>query len=66
MLSFTIQYAAAFWYNLKRSGKEDDRTLHAGCPVLLGNKWGQLNANKLQYIFRNYHRIQFMLLPSTL
>ncbi|KAK3708850.1 hypothetical protein QZH41_016281, partial [Actinostola sp. cb2023] len=30
---------AVFWYNLKRSGEGDDRTLHAGCPVLVGNKW---------------------------
>ncbi|XP_062605458.1 prolyl 4-hydroxylase subunit alpha-1-like [Saccostrea cucullata] len=30
---------AAFWYNLKLSGAEDPRTLHAGCPVLIGSKW---------------------------
>ena len=32
---------AAFWYNLKRSGKPDPMTLHGACPVLLGHKWGK-------------------------
>ncbi|XP_035290464.1 prolyl 4-hydroxylase subunit alpha-2-like [Anguilla anguilla] len=31
--------SAVFWYNLLLSGKEDDRTLHAACPVMVGNKW---------------------------
>ncbi|XP_067663551.1 prolyl 4-hydroxylase subunit alpha-1-like [Haliotis asinina] len=31
--------AAAFWYNLHRNGKPDLRTIHAGCPVLIGDKW---------------------------
>lgn len=35
---------ALFWYNLKKSGEGDLDTLHAGCPVLLGDKWGELNA----------------------
>ncbi|XP_031563908.1 prolyl 4-hydroxylase subunit alpha-1-like [Actinia tenebrosa] len=30
---------ALFWYNLKKSGEGDLDTLHAGCPVLLGDKW---------------------------
>lgn len=30
---------AAFWWNLKRSGKGDPMTLHGACPVLLGFKW---------------------------
>lgn len=32
---------AAFWYNLFESGIVDRRTLHAACPVLVGNKWGK-------------------------
>jgi prolyl 4-hydroxylase len=32
--------SAVFWYNLDASGTEDDRLKHAGCPVLVGNKWG--------------------------
>ncbi|CAF3905915.1 unnamed protein product, partial [Rotaria magnacalcarata] len=28
-----------FWYNLHASGEVDYRTLHAACPVLIGNKW---------------------------
>ncbi|XP_013383328.1 prolyl 4-hydroxylase subunit alpha-1 [Lingula anatina] len=35
----TVKNAAAFWYNLKRNGEVDHRTEHAGCPVLLGQKW---------------------------
>jgi prolyl 4-hydroxylase len=31
--------ACAAWYNLRASGKPDNRTLHAGCPVLAGSKW---------------------------
>ena len=31
--------ACAVWYNLKRSGAGDERTMHAGCPVLTGMKW---------------------------
>uniref|UniRef100_A0A8C9YN75 Prolyl 4-hydroxylase subunit alpha-1 n=1 Tax=Sander lucioperca TaxID=283035 RepID=A0A8C9YN75_SANLU len=30
---------AVFWYNLFPSGEGDDRTRHAACPVLVGNKW---------------------------
>ena len=36
-----IQGDAAFWWNLKRSGDGDDSTRHAGCPVLVGSKWGE-------------------------
>ncbi|CAL4066332.1 unnamed protein product, partial [Meganyctiphanes norvegica] len=31
--------SAVFWYNLKRSGAGDTRTLHGACPVLHGTKW---------------------------
>ncbi|XP_042231301.1 prolyl 4-hydroxylase subunit alpha-2-like [Homarus americanus] len=31
--------SALFWFNIKRSGQGDYRTLHAACPVLLGEKW---------------------------
>ncbi|XP_057363206.1 prolyl 4-hydroxylase subunit alpha-3 isoform X3 [Manis pentadactyla] len=31
--------AALFWWNLHRSGEGDGDTLHAGCPVLVGDKW---------------------------
>lgn len=37
-----FQGDAVFWYNLKRSGKGDYETEHAACPVLCGNKWGEL------------------------
>ncbi|KAK4299461.1 hypothetical protein Pmani_028247 [Petrolisthes manimaculis] len=33
--------SAVFWYNLKRNGEVNWNTKHCGCPVLLGNKWGE-------------------------
>jgi prolyl 4-hydroxylase len=35
----TRRRGATFWYNLHPSGQGDERTMHAGCPVLLGTKW---------------------------
>uniref|UniRef100_A0A8C6XFL8 Fe2OG dioxygenase domain-containing protein n=1 Tax=Naja naja TaxID=35670 RepID=A0A8C6XFL8_NAJNA len=31
--------AALFWWNLRKNGQGDEATLHAGCPVLAGDKW---------------------------
>ncbi|XP_051721198.1 prolyl 4-hydroxylase subunit alpha-2-like [Ctenopharyngodon idella] len=31
--------SAVFWYNLQKNGRVDLDTQHAGCPVLVGNKW---------------------------
>jgi prolyl 4-hydroxylase len=31
--------AAAFWWNLDRSGTGDENTRHGACPVLHGDKW---------------------------
>ncbi|XP_037790270.1 prolyl 4-hydroxylase subunit alpha-2-like [Penaeus monodon] len=31
--------SALFWFNIKRNGEGDYRTVHASCPVLLGEKW---------------------------
>ncbi|XP_067220064.1 prolyl 4-hydroxylase subunit alpha-1-like [Chanodichthys erythropterus] len=31
--------SAVFWYNLHRNGEVNWNTEHAGCPVLVGNKW---------------------------
>lgn len=33
--------AAAFWYNMKRSGAGHVHTLHGACPVVHGTKWGE-------------------------
>ena len=30
---------ALFWYNLNHNGLEDDRMIHAACPVVKGTKW---------------------------
>ncbi|XP_029963479.1 prolyl 4-hydroxylase subunit alpha-3 [Salarias fasciatus] len=34
-----VERAAIFWWNLHRNGEGDEDTLHAGCPVLIGDKW---------------------------
>ncbi|NXS63638.1 P4HA3 hydroxylase, partial [Brachypteracias leptosomus] len=34
-----VKNAALFWWNLRRNGAGDGDTLHAGCPVLAGDKW---------------------------
>ncbi|XP_072248287.1 prolyl 4-hydroxylase subunit alpha-3 [Leuresthes tenuis] len=34
-----VEKAAIFWWNLHRNGQGDVDTLHAGCPVLIGDKW---------------------------
>nr|XP_025042732.1 prolyl 4-hydroxylase subunit alpha-3 isoform X1 [Pelodiscus sinensis] len=34
-----VKNAALFWWNLHRNGAGDEDTLHAGCPVLGGDKW---------------------------
>ncbi|XP_029457962.1 prolyl 4-hydroxylase subunit alpha-3 [Rhinatrema bivittatum] len=34
-----LKNAALFWWNLHRNGEGDEATLHAGCPVLIGDKW---------------------------
>nr|CAD2173968.1 unnamed protein product [Meloidogyne enterolobii] len=35
----STKHDALFWYNLWRNGDRDLRTMHASCPVLLGEKW---------------------------
>ncbi|XP_055329767.1 prolyl 4-hydroxylase subunit alpha-3-like [Paramacrobiotus metropolitanus] len=34
-----VKNGAVLWYNQYKDGIPDGRTLHAGCPVLLGTKW---------------------------
>ncbi|XP_066501405.1 prolyl 4-hydroxylase subunit alpha-1 [Hoplias malabaricus] len=31
--------SAVVWFNLLKRGEEDERTLHAACPVFVGSKW---------------------------
>lgn len=38
---FPKKGTAVFWWNLHKSGVRDLRTMHAGCPVLVGSKWGK-------------------------
>lgn len=30
-----------YWENIHSGGDADYRTKHAGCPVVLGNKWSE-------------------------
>ena len=47
-----VQGDAAFWWNLKKSGDGDLRTRHAGCPVLVGSKWGKCTHSlTVDYLF---------------
>uniref|UniRef100_H2XW91 Prolyl 4-hydroxylase alpha subunit Fe(2+) 2OG dioxygenase domain-containing protein n=2 Tax=Ciona intestinalis TaxID=7719 RepID=H2XW91_CIOIN len=34
-----IKGSAIFWYDVFNDGSADERTEHAACPVVLGNKW---------------------------
>ncbi|XP_062872536.1 prolyl 4-hydroxylase subunit alpha-3 isoform X2 [Trichomycterus rosablanca] len=34
-----VENSALFWWNLHRNGHGNGDTLHAGCPVLVGDKW---------------------------
>jgi len=36
---YPVKNAAVLWFNLKRNGKSNKVTRHAGCPVLAGQKW---------------------------
>jgi prolyl 4-hydroxylase len=36
---FPKKGSAAFWYNIRTSDIPDQYTMHAACPVLLGQKW---------------------------
>lgn len=36
---FPTKNDCLFWFNIHKSGRPDLRTRHAGCPVLLGQKW---------------------------
>lgn len=40
---FPEKGSAVFWLNLHADGIGDFRTKHAGCPVLVGSKWGRLS-----------------------
>ena len=41
-MQFVSQYGAAFWFNTDPVLAEGlHAALHAGCPVLLGSKWGK-------------------------
>lgn len=55
-----VRGGAAFWFNLKRSGKPDPMTLHGACPVLLGHKWGRLTSNLPFFLFIHFSNVVFI------
>ena len=34
-----VKGSAVFWFNVDQRGKLDWRTVHGGCPVVIGDKW---------------------------
>ncbi len=40
--TLAFQNGALFWWNLHRNGQGNVDTLHAGCPVIVGDKWGMI------------------------
>lgn len=49
---FPKKGTAVFWLNLFASGEGDLRTKHAGCPVLVGSKWGRFRRVNKRIIVR--------------
>ena len=41
-----IRRSAVFWYNLRKNGDPDKRTLHAACPVINKNTEKNLTGDK--------------------
>lgn len=52
---FPKKATAIFWYHLHASGEGDQFSRHAGCPVLVGSKWGEWRHNcyNILSIFHN-------------
>lgn len=40
---FPEKGSAIFWLNLHTNGTGNLLTKHAGCPVLVGSKWGEIS-----------------------
>lgn len=47
---FPKKGAAVYWLNLHPDGIGDYRTKHAGCPVLVGSKWGEIDLKMIYHI----------------
>ena len=44
---FPSKGSLLFWYNLKKSGRKADESLHGACPTLYGIKWGMYYCDKV-------------------
>ncbi len=55
---FPSKHDAVLWWNLFPNGEQDMTTLHAGCPVLIGEKWGKIFKTLMQFsVFLLFHEI---------
>ena len=39
--AFPTKGSLLLWYNLKQSGRPANESMHGGCPILYGIKWGR-------------------------
>ena len=42
---FPEKGSSAMWFNVRSDAQVDNLSLHAACPVLLGQKWSELRKN---------------------
>ncbi len=47
---FPEKGSSAMWFNVKSDAQVDDMTLHAACPVLLGQKWSERRRKQHQFV----------------
>lgn len=57
--------AAVLWFNVKKNGYFNTKALHGGCPVLLGQKWGETLFSQFNVAFWLLYIMQFKKKNST-
>lgn len=55
-----VKGAAIFWYNLLRNGEGIIDTIHGACPVLIGEKWGNIHLFFLLLLILNILLFSFI------
>ena len=41
VVAFPVKGSVVYWHSLENDGQTDVRSLHGGCPTVLGVKWGE-------------------------
>ena len=41
VVAFPVKGSVVYWHSLRNDGQTDIRSLHGGCPTVLGVKWGE-------------------------